>query len=123
MQYRMYAISFMAVNKTAQPPPGETKSMVYWAHRAAVRLAPDIATVGRDAKEQVFRLFPKSAGYSLHGVVVEPIEQSFFDELESACSADAFFSGIAPGETTKVFNFDPDVVNDFQFDIGEGNVH
>lgn len=123
MLYRMYALSLMAVNKTAKPPPGETKSLVRFDHRAAVCLGEDIETVGRKGKEHVYRLFPVSAGYSLHSVVVSPIEQSFFDELETACSADVFFSGIATGEVTKVFNFDPDVVNDFQFDIGEGNVH
>ncbi len=116
MKFRMYTISFMAVNKTAEPPPGETKSMVYWAHRAAVRLAESIETVGRDAKEQAYRLFPESAGYSLHSVVVSPIEQSFFDELETACASDVFFSGAGPGEVTKVFNFDPDVVNDYCFE-------
>lgn len=122
MQFRMYAISLMAVNKSHEPPPGETKSLIEWAHRGAVCIAENIEEAGRQGKEHVYQQYPVAKGYSLHSVVVAPIEQSFFDSLESNCAAGLFFSGIAPGEQTRTFNFDPDVANDFHFDI-EGGVH
>jgi hypothetical protein len=122
MQFRMYAISLMAVNKSHKPAPGETKSLIEWAHSGAVCIAENIEDAGRQGKEHVYDTYPVSRGYSLHSVVVSPIEQSFFDSLENTCAAGLFFSGVAPNETIRTFNFDPDVVNDFHFDT-EGDVH
>lgn len=122
MQFRMYAISLMAVNKSHKPTPGETKSLVEWAHRGAVCIAESIEEAGRQGKEHVYRLFPAEGGYSLHSVVVAPIEQSFFDTLQQAIDHGVFLTGDDPGEKTRTFNFDPDVVNDFQFETEE-NMH
>lgn len=122
MEFRMYAISLMAVNKSHKPPPGETKSLVEWAHRGAVCIAQNIEEAGRQGKEQVYAAYPVSKGYSLHSVVVSPIEQEFFDALEAVCGAEQFFSGVAPNEQIRTFNFDPNVVNDFYFET-DGQTH
>lgn len=122
MQYRMYAVSLMAVNKTAEPPPGETKSMIEWAHRGAIFLGENIEQVGQQCKEHVYRIYPVAKGYSLHSVVVTPIETSFFDTLQQTVDAGAFLTDVAADEKIRTFNFDPDVANDFYFDT-DGNVH
>ena len=82
MKFRMYAISLMAVNKSGKPLLGETKSYVEWAHRGAICLAESIEEAGRRSKEQVYRAYSEAAGYSLHSVVVTPIEASFFDTFQ-----------------------------------------
>jgi len=116
----MYAISFMAVNKNAVPPPGETGSMVYWAHRAVVGIFESIEEAGRQNKEQVYRMFPVAEGYSLHGVVVTPIEREFFDALQQTIDTGVFVADVAADEKTRTFNFD--VVNDFHFGT-DGDIH
>jgi hypothetical protein len=122
MPYRMYAISLMAVNKSHKPPPGETKSLVEWNHTGAACIAENMEDAGRQGKEHVYEAYPVSKGYSLHSVVVSPIQQSFFDTLEQLCAAEEFFSGAAPNEQPQTFNFDPDVVNDYYFET-DGQTH
>jgi hypothetical protein len=112
----------MAVNKAHKPRPGETKSLVEWAHRGAVCIDENIEEAGRQGKEHVYAAYPVSKGYSLHSVVVSPIEQEFFDTLEQVCAAEQFFSGVAPNEQIRTFNFDPDVDNDFYFET-DGHTH
>ena len=123
MKFRMYAISLMAVNKSAEPLPGETKSYIEWAHRGAICLAESIEEAGQQSKEQVYRAYPVAKGYSLHSVVVTPIEESFFDMFQQSIDEGLFETKPATDEKIRTFNFDPDVVNDFHFDIGDGEIH
>ena len=116
MKFRMYAISLMAVNKTAGPSPGETKSLIEWAHCGALCLAENIEEAGRQGKDHVYRMYPVANGYSLHSVVVSPIEESFFDMFQQTIDAGLFATNVAPDEKIRSFNFDPDVSNDFHFD-------
>jgi hypothetical protein len=92
------------------------------ANRGAVCIAANIEEAGRQGKEHVYNAYPISKGYSLHSFVVSRIEQSFFETLEQACAAEIFFSGAAPNEQTRTFNFDPDVVNDSYFET-DGQTH
>lgn len=122
MQFRMYAISLMAANKTHKPHLGESDAPIEFAHRGAVCIAENIEDAGRQSKEHIYATFPVSSGYSHHHVVVSPIQQSFFDSLEQTCAAGLFFSGVGPGETIRTFNFDPSP-DDYLRASGEGNVH
>ena len=75
MNFRMYAISLMAVNKTGKPLPGETQSYVEWAHRGTICLAESIEEAGRQGKNHVYKAYPVGNGYSLHSVVVVPLSR------------------------------------------------
>ncbi len=121
--YRMYAVSIMAVNKNDDlPADANDQKFVYWAHRGAVCLAENIDEAGRQAKEHVYKAFAESEGYSMHSVVVSPIESEFFDAMQVAIDSGMFLVGAEPPEGVRTFNFDPSVTG-VQSDPSHGQSH
>lgn len=109
---RMYAVSLMAVNKNDElPPDGTGEKFIYWAHRPAFCLAESLEKAGENGRPHVYKMFPESDGYSMHSVVVAPIEAEFFGTVQMAVDNGLFIAEPDPTEKVRTFNFDPSVTD------------